>query len=99
MILFPLFATGVIDTGGKFAAVHTVGKLPLVSLTPVANLPPVTLTLVTNLPPVSITIAKLVANFPPVSLIPVVTLTCEYLREFSKTFFSVKLQHAKGKNV
>jgi hypothetical protein len=31
--LFPLFATGVIDTGGKFAAgvVHTGGKLPPVS--------------------------------------------------------------------
>jgi hypothetical protein len=32
LILFPLFATGVVDTGGK---------LPPVSLTPVANLPPV----------------------------------------------------------
>jgi hypothetical protein len=32
--LFPLFATGVIDTGGKFAAgvVDTDGKLPPVSL-------------------------------------------------------------------
>ncbi len=36
--MFPLFATGVIDTGGKFAAgvVDTSGKLPPVSLTPVA---------------------------------------------------------------
>jgi hypothetical protein len=33
--LFPLFATGVIDTGSK---------LPLVSLTLVANLPPVSTT-------------------------------------------------------
>jgi hypothetical protein len=43
MILFPLFATGVIDTGGKFAAgvVDTGGNLPLASLTPVANLMPV----------------------------------------------------------
>jgi hypothetical protein len=34
--LFPLFATGVIDTGGKFAArvVDTDGKLPPVSLIP-----------------------------------------------------------------
>jgi hypothetical protein len=41
--LFPLFATGVIDTGGKFAAgvVDTGGKLSTVSLIPAANLPPV----------------------------------------------------------
>jgi hypothetical protein len=40
MILFPIFATGVIDTSGKFAAVvvNTGGKLPPVSLTPVVNL-------------------------------------------------------------
>ncbi len=39
LILFPLFATGVIDTGGKFAAdvIDTGGKLPPVSLTPAAN--------------------------------------------------------------
>ena len=38
--MFPLFATGVIDTGGKFAAgvVDTGGKLPPVSLIPAANL-------------------------------------------------------------
>jgi hypothetical protein len=38
--LFPLFATGVNDTGGKFAAgfVGTDGNLPMMSLTPVANL-------------------------------------------------------------
>jgi hypothetical protein len=37
--LFLLFATGVIDTGGKFAAgvVDTGGKLPPVLLTPAAN--------------------------------------------------------------
>jgi hypothetical protein len=46
--LFPLFATGVHDTGDKFAAgiidtggIDTGGNLPPVSLTPVANLPPV----------------------------------------------------------
>jgi hypothetical protein len=38
--LFPLFATGVVDTGGK---------LPPVSLTPVANLPPVSLIPVVHL--------------------------------------------------
>jgi hypothetical protein len=38
--LFPLFATGVVDTGGKFSAsvVDTIGKLPLVSLIPGAIL-------------------------------------------------------------
>jgi hypothetical protein len=43
LILLPLFATGVVDTGGKFAAgvVDTVVNLPPASLTPVANLPPV----------------------------------------------------------
>jgi hypothetical protein len=37
--LFPLFATGVIDTGGKFAArvVDTGGNLPPASLTPVST--------------------------------------------------------------
>jgi hypothetical protein len=63
--LYPLFATGVIDTGGKFAAgvVDTCGNLPPASLTPVANLPPVSLTPVANLPPVSTTLAKLVEKF------------------------------------
>ncbi len=52
--MFPLFASSVIDTGGKFAAgvVDTGGKLPPVSLIPAANLPPV-----------STTLAKLVAKF------------------------------------
>jgi hypothetical protein len=63
--LFPLFATGVIDTGGKFAAgvVDTSGKLPPVLLTLAANLPPVSLTPVANLPPVSTTQGKMVAKF------------------------------------
>jgi hypothetical protein len=41
------FATGVIYTGGEFAAdvVDTSGNLPLVSLTPVANLAPASTTL------------------------------------------------------
>jgi hypothetical protein len=46
LILFPLFAAGVVDTGGN---------LPPASLTPAANLPPVSLTPVANLPPVSTT--------------------------------------------
>ncbi len=50
----PLFAAGVVDIGGK---------LPLVTLTPVANLPPVSLTPVANLQPVSTTLAKLLAKF------------------------------------
>jgi hypothetical protein len=77
--LFPLCATGVIDTGGKIAAgvVDTGGKLPPVSLIPAANLPPVSTTLakqVANLPPVLLIPASIL---PPVSLIPVVHL---YLR-------------------
>jgi hypothetical protein len=54
--LFPLFATGVLDISGNFAAEvvdsDTYGNLPPVSLTPAANLPPVSTTLV-----------KLVAKF------------------------------------
>ncbi len=55
LILFPLFATGVIvidsqviDTGGKFAATvdDIRSNLPLVPLTPVANFPPVSTTLI-----------------------------------------------------
>ncbi len=54
--MFPLFATSVIDTGGKFAAVvvDTGGKLPPMLLTPAANLP---LELLTT------TLAKSVAKF------------------------------------
>jgi hypothetical protein len=45
--LFTLFATGVVYSGGKFAAcvVDTSGNSPPGSLTPVANLPPVSTTL------------------------------------------------------
>jgi hypothetical protein len=40
LIIILLFATGVVDTGGKFAAgvVDTGGNLPPVSLIPVVNL-------------------------------------------------------------
>jgi hypothetical protein len=59
--LFPLFATGVNYTGGKFAAsvVDTGGNLPPASLTPA----PVSLTPVANLLPVSTTQGELVAKF------------------------------------
>jgi hypothetical protein len=65
LILFPLFATGVNDTGGNFAAgvLDTGGNLPPPSLTPLANLPLVSLTPVANLPPVSTTQGELVAKF------------------------------------
>jgi hypothetical protein len=73
--LFPLFATDVIDTGGKFAAgvVDTGGKLPPVSLIPAAILPPFSLT------PVAI--------LPPVSLIPVVHL---YLQTSPRIFEKIR---------
>jgi hypothetical protein len=68
--IVPIIATGVNDTGGKFAAgvVDTGGKFaagvkPPVSLTPAANLPPVSLTPVANLPPVTTTQGKMVAKF------------------------------------
>jgi hypothetical protein len=63
--LFPLFATGVVYTVGKFAAgvVVTGGNLPPASLTPVANLLPISSAPVANLPPVSTTLAKLVEKF------------------------------------
>ncbi len=51
--MFPLFAPGVLDTGGKFTAsvVDTGGNLPPLSSTSavlVANFPLVLLTLVAN---------------------------------------------------
>jgi hypothetical protein len=52
--LFPLFATGVVDT---------CGNLPPALLTPVANFPPIPLTLAANLPPVSTTSVELVSKF------------------------------------
>jgi hypothetical protein len=47
LILFPLFAIGVVDTCGKFTAgvIDAGGDLPAVLLSPVANLPPVPKTL------------------------------------------------------
>ncbi len=72
------------------AVVDTGNKLPPISLTPAANLPPVSTTLVV-----------LVANLLPVSLIPVVHLTCKYLREFLKNFEMtlMQLSEAWGKMI
>jgi hypothetical protein len=71
LILFPLFATGVVDTSGnlppvsttqgelvaKFAAgvVNTGGKFAAGVVDTGGNLPPVSVTPVTNLPPVLLT--------------------------------------------
>jgi hypothetical protein len=66
--LFPLFSTGVVDTGGKFTTdVVTGGNLTPGSLTPAtltpASLTPASLTPAANLPSVSTTQAELVAKF------------------------------------
>jgi hypothetical protein len=68
--MFSLFATGVLDTGGKFTAsvVDTGGNLPPVSTTSAV--------LLANFPLLLLT---LVANWYLVWLIP---LTCEYRRKF-----------------
>jgi hypothetical protein len=87
VILFPLFATGVNDTGGKFAAgiVDTGGNLPPVSTTQGELVAKFAAGVVDiggkfaadvvdtggNLPPVSLTP---VTNLPPVLLTPVVHL-------------------------
>jgi hypothetical protein len=63
--LFPYFANGVIDTGGKFVVdvVETGVNLPPVSLTPATNLLPLSFSPVANLPPVITTLAKLATKF------------------------------------
>jgi hypothetical protein len=65
LILLQLFATGVVEKGGKFAAgvVDTADSLSLGSLTPAANLLPVSLTSEANLPTVSTTPVVLVEKF------------------------------------
>jgi hypothetical protein len=60
----------------------------------VANLPPVSLTPVANLPPVSTTLAKLVEKFAAGVADIGGTLTCDYLREFSKKFETVLMQYS-----
>jgi hypothetical protein len=86
--LFPLFATGVNDTGGKLAAgvVDAGVKLPTVSLTLVANLPQVSLTPAANLPPVSTTLEKLMANFAAHVVDTGGKFAPVRLHEFSKKF-------------
>ena len=67
--MFPLFANGVVDTGGK---------LPPASLIPAANLPPVSTTLAKLVAQFATGVVDTGGNFaavlPPVSLIPVVHL-------------------------
>ncbi len=57
-------------------------------------LPLVLLTQVANLPPVSKTLAKLVANCQRCRWYRRCTLTCEYLREFSKKFKTVLMGYS-----
>ncbi len=57
-------------------------------------LPPVSLIPVANLPPVSTTLAKLVANCHQCRWYRRCTLTCEYLREFSKKFETVLMGYS-----
>ncbi len=88
LLLFQLFATEVVDAGGKFTAVgvDTDDKMPPMSLTPGANLPPLSTTLAVsaaNLSPGSLT---LVANLPLVSLIPVVHLDLRISPRIFKKF-------------
>jgi hypothetical protein len=89
--LLPLFATGVNDTGGKFAVVvvDTGGNLPPASLTPVANLPPVSLTPAANLPPFASENGGKICHRYQRHRWQWCTLTREYLREFSKKFETV----------
>ncbi len=67
------------DTGGKFAA----GVVDTSG-----NLPPA------SLPPVSTTLAKLVKKFAGGVVDAVDTLTCDYLREFSKKFEAVLMLYS-----
>jgi hypothetical protein len=85
--LFPLLATGVVDTGGK---------LPPVSLTLAANFLLAFFIPVANLPPVTTTLAKLVAKFAACVLDTDggCTLTCEYLRKFSGKFETVLMGYS-----
>jgi hypothetical protein len=55
-------------------------------LTPVANLPPVSTTQGELVAKFAAGVVDTGGKFAPVSLTPVVHLTCEYLLEFSKKF-------------
>jgi hypothetical protein len=71
MLLFPLFATGVIDTGGNLLPVTIFYRYQQLQQYWRKNLPPVSLIPLANFPPVKLTPA---ANLSLVSLIPVVHL-------------------------
>jgi hypothetical protein len=77
--LFPLFATGAIDAGGKFTAsvIDTGGKMPPVSTTPAVLVTKFT----TN---VNDNCGKFASGVADTSKL--CTLTCKYLSEFSKKF-------------
>ncbi len=62
----------------KFAEIFASQGAPAVSTTPVAKLPPVSTTLAANWPPVSLVLLILVANLPPVSMIP--EATCHWFQ-------------------
>jgi hypothetical protein len=78
--LFPLFDTGVVDTGGKFAAgvIDTGGNLP-----PAANLPPVSTTQAVLVAKFAAGVVDTGGKFATNVVDTGGTLTCEYLREFS----------------
>ncbi len=107
MTLAANFATssaGVVDTGGK---------LTLVSTTPAANLAPVPMTPVGTMGTISDwgtwrkkfiyicanSTVLLIFHLPPVTTTPHrwCTLSCEYLREFSKKFETALMSGAWGK--
>ncbi len=96
--MFPLFATGVIYTGGKFAAsvVDTGG-----------NLPPVSTTLAKLVEKFAVGVIDTGGNFAAgvvdtsgkfatdvVDTGVRCTLNCEYVREFSKKFETVLMKYS-----
>jgi len=77
--LFPLFATGAIDAGGKFTAsvIDTCGNMPPVSMTQAVMVAQFTTNVIDNC-------GKFASGIVDTSKL--CTLTCEYLSEFSKKF-------------
>jgi hypothetical protein len=77
--LFPLFATGAIDAGGKFTAsvIDTCGNMPPVSMTQAVMVAQFTTNVIDNC-------GKFASGVVDTSKL--CTLTCEYLSEFSKKF-------------
>jgi hypothetical protein len=75
--LFPLFATGVIDAGGKFTAnvIDTGGNMLPVSMTPAVLVAKFTTNVIDNC-------GKFASGVADTSKF--CTLTCEYVSEFSK---------------